>query len=307
MLRRLKLALAGLAFSAASASAGWDNVFQLTCCDGPPARTSYSAPVAGNCEPQARVSYVQRCYYQPETTYRNESYYVPVKENVKSYYYEPVTSYKYTSYYDPCTGCCQKLATPTTSYVMKERCNSVTRWVEQTRVVPVTSYKSVTMYTPVVTYYYPPVSCPSAFKIPLAPPRVDAQPTPTAPPTVIENGDSIPKQTLPTTPNSIPRSMPPTSSKTSAAYTASRTKAVLRGELVKNDQATPRPGTKVIFVNAQTSVRQEAVTNGFGEFDLQLAAGEWYVYLGQGDGRAVYHKKLSVKSDDVRDMLLVSR
>ena len=307
---KLCLATAGFAIGTAPATAGWDNVFQLTCCDGPRGRVSYAAPVAvaDNCEPQARVSYVQRCYYQPEVTMRSESYYVPVRENVKSYYQEPVTSYKYSSYYDPCSGCCQKIATPVTSYVLRERCNSVTRWVEQTRQVPVTSYRAVTSYTPVVTYYYPPVSSPSAFKIPLAPPIV----APTAPPAVIESapatGDLIP-QPKPSLPQALPRTMPPkTSGTSSSAYTASRTKASLRGEVVTNDQATPRPGTKVIFVNATDSAkREETVTSAIGEFDVSLPAGEWYVYLGTGNGQAVFHKKLSVAATDVRDMTLVSR
>ncbi len=310
MIRYAKTLIA-VAAMAAPATAGWDNVFQLTCCDGPSTRSSYSVPVATAdpcpqpCAPQARVSYVQRCYYQPETTYRSESYYVPVKENVKSYYMEPVTTYKYSSYYDPCSGCCQRIATPVTSYVQREKCNSVTRWVQQSRMVPVTSYKAVTQYTPVVTYYYPPVSSPSAFKIPLNPPTA-----PLNPPSVIEStpgtGEAIPKQALPTDPQSAPRSMPKASG-TSNAYTASRTKASLRGEVVKNDQATPRPGTKVIFLNAATQKREETYTNGFGEFDMKLPAGVWYVYLGQGNGQAVFHKKLTVQTDDVRDMTLVSR
>ena len=305
MIRLAKLfaVAAGLAASAASASAGWDNVFQLACCDGPAPARSYYTPAPSSCEPQTRVQYIQRSYYEPVTSYRSESYYVPVKESVKSYYYEPVTSYRYSSYYDPCSGCSQQIATPTTSYVMREKCNSVTRWVEQSRMVPVTSYRAVSSYTPVVTYYYPPVSSPSAFKIPIAP-----QVAPLAPPGVTESGsDGIPKQTLPTTPQSVPRTMPKTSS-SSSAYTASRTKAILHGDVVKNDQATPRPGTKVIFLSVvDTTRREETVTNSFGEFDVKLPAGDWYVYLGNGDGTASYHKKLSVASTDVREITLVSR
>lgn len=304
-LSRALVAAVGLAATAATADAGWNNVFHLTCCDGPRARVSYSVPVAADCEPQARVSYVQRCYYQPETTYRRESYYVPVRENVKSFYYEPVTSYRYTSYYDPCSGCCQRIAVPSTSYVMRERCNSVTRWVEQSRLVPVTSYRAVTMYTPVVTYSFPPVSDPSSFKIPLTPPQVEEQRVPPA--TVPSSDELIPRKELPTNPQSAPRTMPNTAERTSA-YTASRSRGVLRGEVVLNDRATPRPNTKVIFLNAaDTSRREETVTDAYGNFDMKLPAGDWYVYLGQGDGRATFHKKISVATTDLRDVLLVSR
>jgi hypothetical protein len=147
------------------------------------------------------------------------------------------------------------------------------------------------------------VSNPSAFKIPAAP-RVEESRTP---PATIPDG-TIPPTKLPTDPQSMPRTMPKSSNSSTSAYTAARTKALLRGEVVTSDRATPRPDTKIIFINAANEkVREEARTNAFGEFDVNLPAGEWYVYLGQGNGRAVYHKKLSVKSDDVRDMTLVSR
>jgi hypothetical protein len=127
---------------------------------------------------------------------------------------------------------------------------------------------------------------------------------------VIPDGktETIPPTTLPTTPQSIPRTMPKASAGSSPAYTASRTKASLSVEVVKNDQATPRPGTKVIFLNAKdATVRQEVTTDEFGKFDVQLPAGEWYVYLGTGTGKAVFHKTLTVAATDVRDMMLVSR
>ena len=41
-----------------------------------------------------RISYVQRCYYQPVTEYVQKKYIEPVTRNVTSYYYEPVTEYK---------------------------------------------------------------------------------------------------------------------------------------------------------------------------------------------------------------------
>ena len=92
-----------------------------------------------------RISYVQRCYYQPVTEYVQKSYYEPVTKNVTSYYYEPVTEYKYSTYYDPCTGCPQKVCTPCTSYRLRSKCNSVTSYVERCAMVPVTTLKPVTV------------------------------------------------------------------------------------------------------------------------------------------------------------------
>src|SRR5262249_20881983 len=113
------LALVGMAALAGTSSAAWDNVFQVCCHDCKP-RVSFSVPCPPPCppcpQPEMRISYVQRCYYQPVTEYVRKSYFEPVTKTVTSYYYEPVTEYKYTTYYDPCTGCPQKVCTPCTSY-----------------------------------------------------------------------------------------------------------------------------------------------------------------------------------------------
>lgn len=329
------VALTGLLATAAPAAAGWDNVFQV-CCHDCRSRASYSAPAPcpQPCpQPEARVSYVQRCYYQPVTEYRRESYYTPVQEQVRSYYYEPVCSYRYSTYYDPCSGCPQEIATPVTSYRLREKCNTVTRYIERCRMVPVTSYRQVTTMQPVVTYYYPPQvssSCytPGAPLIPadqyhgqVAPagpgmtaPQVD-QIRQTPPAVMPERTDSIPGTNLPTAPsstlpNSMQRSLParPATSPPRGANFASRSRAELRGEVVLNDRQTPRAHTKVIFLNAdRMDVRVSAVTNEFGEFDVTLPPGDWYVYLSTGDGKAVYHKKITVRDYDNPTYRVVSR
>jgi hypothetical protein len=317
-------AVAGLLAAAGPAAAAWNNVFQVVCHDCNRPRASYSVPVdpcpQPCAQPEARVSYVQRSYYQPVTEMRRESYYVPVKENVTSYYYEPVTSYSYTSYYDPCSCTCQEIAVPKTSYRLRQQCNTVTKYVEKCRMVPVTSYRQVTMYQPVVTYYYPPSTSMYTPPIPgavAAPPAAAAaDPQQMRPPVVTpggSDGGSIPPPNVPTTPNSLPRQMPPAGKPEAKANpgfarTASRQTGSLRGEVVLNDQATPRPGTKLVFLSAADGkTRIDAVTNGYGEFDVKLPAGEWYVYLGQGNGRADYYKKIRVQEFDARNLTLVSR
>ena len=124
----LALTLGAVPGTTESASAAWDNVFQVCCNDCNKGRAAYYPPSASYyppapqacpqpcpqaCpQPEMRISYVQRCYYQPVTEYQRQSYYEPVKKTYTSYYYEPVTEYKYTTYYDPCTGCPQKVCTP---------------------------------------------------------------------------------------------------------------------------------------------------------------------------------------------------
>ena len=69
-----------------------------------------------------RISYVQRCYYQPVTEYVRKSYYEPVTRNGDELLLRAgLTEYKYSTYYDPCTGCPQKVCTPCTSYRLREQ------------------------------------------------------------------------------------------------------------------------------------------------------------------------------------------
>jgi len=105
--------------------------------------------------------------------------------------------------------------------------------------------------------------------------------------------------------------MPPARPATGAvnAHTTGRSgPATLRGEVVRNDQVTPRPGAKLVFVStADLTKRQYVTADSFGNFDLKLPAGDWFVYLGNGDGRATYHKKISVGDFDSREFRVVSR
>jgi hypothetical protein len=315
---RTFLAAAAAALTAATSNAGWDNVFQVTCNDCRP-RTSYSPPPCD--QPEKRVDWVQRSYYQPVTEYKRESFYTPVEERVKSYYYEPITTYKYTTYYDPCTGCPQDVVVPQKSLKLREKCDTVTRWIESSKLVPYTAYKPVTMMQPVVTYYYAPRPSSTSNYTPGAPlipaerfnaPQVEQFRD--TPPTVVPErsngggeGDLIPKKDLPTAPGSMPRQMPP-ATKTNKVHMASRGPATLRGEVVLNDRSTPVADRKVIFVNpTKMDERVSVTTDSFGSFDAKLTEGEWYVYLGTGEGKALFHKKLTIDATDTRPLKVVSR
>jgi hypothetical protein len=316
------LALGGGLISTATASAAWNNVFQVCCndCGGP--RASYYAPPAPACpapcpqacpcpQPEARISYVQRCYYQPVTEYVQKCYYQPVTQNYTSYYYEPTTEYRYSTYYDPCTGCPQKVCTPVTSYRMRSQCNSVTSYVMRTAMVPVTSLKPVTVSQPVVSYYYPPqvVGCapPTTAAAPAIPysgsPKVDE--IRNLPNQMPSSDQNIPPPSVPVTPGtSYPRNVAPRPDKT-----ASRSSVVtVHGEVVQPDQITPRGSAKLVFVNADKPEQREYVTaNNYGEFDVRLGAGKWYLYVGAENGRATYHKAVSLGDRDTYDYKVVSR
>ncbi|MCE9568173.1 MAG: hypothetical protein K8U57_39740 [Planctomycetes bacterium] len=315
-LRLFALALFGALCTVGTTNAAWDNVFQVCCNDCGQSRASYSAPAcpqacAPACAPQPemRISYVQRCYYQPVTEYVQKSYYEPVKKNVTSYYYEPVTEYKYSTYYDPCTGCPQKVCTPTTAYKLRSQCNSVTSYVMRTCTVPVTSLKPVTYQQPVVSYYYPPTAGAAPAYIPPAAPAVDELRS--NPPGVTPNrSDMIPPTEVPI-PMSPGMSYPKPSGnvKLRPEKTVSRSSVVtVRGEVTMPDQLTPRVNAKLVFVNAEKPEQKEYVNaNEYGEFDVRLAAGNWFMYLGGDNGKATYHKQISVGDRDTYDYKVVSR
>ena len=310
----LAVALTGIAGTAGNANAAWDNVFQVCCNDCGKSQTSYYAPqpCPQPCpQPEMRVSYVQRSYYQPVTEYVRKSYSVPVTRQVTSYYYEPVTEYKYSTYYDPCTGCPQKVCTPTTAYKLRSKCNSVTSYVERCAMVPVTTLKQVNYQQPVVSYYYPPQPTTSGYYPlpPMAPPSVDQfrEKSPNVQPP--QNGsDNLPPMQLPTGPGGASYPKPGTA-RLRPEKTVSRTSVVsVRGEVVLADQITPRGNAKLVFMNADKPDQKEyATANAYGEFDLRLPAGNWYMYVGGVTGKATYHKRLALGDRDTVDYKVVSR
>jgi hypothetical protein len=267
-----------------------------------------------------RISYVQRCYYQPCTEYVRKTFFEPVTKKVTTYFYEPVTEYKYSTFYDPCTGCPQKVCTPCTSYRLRSQCNSVTSYVERCAMVPVTTLKQVTYQQPVVSYYFPPCPppCPPAtgsgfFPLPPAAgstgPQVEQfrENPPSVLPPAGGSDTMIPPTNVPSSPGmSNPR---PGVAKIRPEKTVSRSSVVsVRGEVVLNDQITPRAGAKLVFMNADKPEQKEyATANTYGEFDVRLPAGRWYMYVGGETGTATYHKQISLGDRDTVDYKVVSR
>ena len=87
--RLFALTLFGALATAGTAPAAWDNVFQVCCHDCNKPRSSFFAPAPcpepcpQPCpQPEMRISYVQRCYYQPVTEMVRKTYYEPVTKKV---------------------------------------------------------------------------------------------------------------------------------------------------------------------------------------------------------------------------------
>ncbi len=317
-----------------SADAAWNNVFQVTCFNCGP-RTSvsaYAAPVVVQAAPapcpqtQCNTSYVQRCYYEPVTTYQT------------SYYYEPVTSYRYSSYYDPCTCSYHQVATPVTSYQLRAQACPVQSWVQRCAQVPVTSYRQSCYWqpqttcctttshalvpaVPVVPAAPPMVTtpAPAAPVAPAAPPAVQEQRSPaTAPPAVQEqrSGNQQYERYYPQPVNpgtsyranqtSTPRPLPPPPP-IKLNQIAVGTDATVEGQIVRSDN-TPRPGARLLFVNARNQADQQMVTaNHAGRFQTALVSGQWLVYLYDVNGQPLFHSRITVGPAHGSRLNLVNR
>lgn len=307
-LRLLTLTAAGLVASADFAAAGWDNVFQAACwhCRRP-ARTSYYAPPAAPAN--AHTETVQRCEYEPVTVMKPVTEQVAVPTIERRYYDDPVTTYSTRSYYNPETCRTECVTVPRTSFVRREECNTVTKYIERVRMVPTQSQRKVCYNTPVttITQYGPTTKtyeCDNCQLPPAGgtrPPAVEVQPS--RPPSV--SPEYIPPTNMPSG-SQIKRPVAPYTGPVTAR-SVSRTKAAVRGEVVLNDRATPRPDAKVIFLSASDLAnRHETTADAYGNFDLDLPAGDWFVYLGTGTGRAAYQNTVTV-GEAGKSLTVVSR
>jgi hypothetical protein len=315
------------------APAAWDNVFQVTCfgCKKQPQTAAYYAPppcssCAAPCPAPCptTTAYVQRTYYQPVTSYQAETHYEPVTSYRTSYYYEPVTSYTYSSHYDPCSCSCQQVATPVTSYRMRSQCNAVVNYVARVSYKPVTSYRQSCYMEAVQVPACP--TCPTcpqpAVAAVVVPPAAAVPGTP--PPPLNLQGDtgagaglneqrSLPPAGLNEQKQYYPP-VPPASQSRPAqqpfvpAYkperVASLSGSTVNGQVVRNDFA-PRAGAQVVFVNAQ---RQDvrATADAAGRFQVNLASGNWYVYVGDTAAGLAYHNQMTVRGADA-PVTVVSR
>jgi hypothetical protein len=86
---------------------------------------------------------------------------------------------------------------------------------------------------------------------------------------------------------------------------ASLSSSTVNGQVVRSDFA-PRPGTQVVFVNSQ---RQDvrATADASGRFQVNLASGNWYVYVSDTTGNMAYHNQLNVHGGDAGPVTVVSR
>lgn len=288
---------------------------------------AYSAP-APCPQQQCSTSYVQRCFYQPVTTYESRSYYEAVTTMQTSYYYEPVTSYRYSCYYDPCTCSYQQVATPVVTQELRAKSCPVQTWVQRCAQVPVTVMRKSCYLEPQTTCCTTTVGAliPTNGAMPLAangngavqaaPPQIYTSPQ-TSPPPVIKEG------TAPSGPN-VGGNMsyyqqsqwqaPATFKQQSNPTPAPQVKldrivygpeSFVEGQIVRTDN-TPRPNASVLFVSADNGKRATATANNTGRFQVNLASGNWLVYVQGRDGTAQYHSRLNVQHNQSAKITVVN-
>lgn len=318
-LRTLTLTAAGLLAPATSALAGWDNVFQVACRDCAPRRSNY-APVQAPSTSRYETRYEENCREEVVTVNKPTLVGEQVPVQVRSYYNDPVTTYTTRSYRNPQTGCTEQISVPRTCYVRREECNTVMRYIERMQMVPTQVTRKVCEKTPITTivgpttrsYSYDCDNCKLPPNTSARPAQPQVEMIPGRPP-VTTPEEALPRipapaQAMPTIPLSGSRPKPTTSfSGKVDARTTSYSAATLHGEVTLADRLTPRPGAKVVFLSAtDLTHRVNAVADGFGNFEAALPAGEWFVYLGEGSGRAAYQRTVRVGADGAT-LLLASK
>jgi hypothetical protein len=282
---------------------------------------------------------VQRSYYQPVTVMETRTVQEAVTTYRTSYYYEPVTSYRYSCYYDPCTCSYQQVATPTTSYMLREQKCPVQAWVSRCVQVPVQAMQKVDYWQPQTTCCQTTVGAPIMNGgTPAPPPMINAVPEARPMERPMERPPEIKSNTTPGTngakPTPYEQYYPPIEpSKTSLPNSTWRPQlgapqpvqqptpppapikmdriavgpnSVVDGQVVRSDNS-PKPSAKVLFINASTGQKQTITANTAGRFQTELAAGSWHVYVHGANDLPVYQTRVDVSGGQFRQVSLVNR
>lgn len=312
------------------APAAWDNVFQVTCfgrrstsnytaCAPPCTSCAPACPCPAPCPaPCPQTAFVQRSYYQPVTTYQAVTSYEPVVSQRTSFFWEPVTTMSVSSFFDPCTCQCQQVATPVTSFRLRSQCNSVTNYVARVSYKPVTTMRQSCYWEQVAVPSCPP-PCPTAAAAAPCPTcpssgsgAVAAVPGTNPPPLNLPSDATLGEQRsnppatlgetrdqyyMPHTQSLRPGA--PVAPAPAPAYKPERVasrlgdSSLVSGTIVRSNYA-PRSGARVVFVNSQRqSDRQSTTADAAGRFQVNLASGQWWVYVDNGSGQMTYHNQFN--------------
>jgi len=230
------------------------------------------------------------------------------------------------------------VATPTTSYRLREQCCPVQSWVARCYSVPVTTMKPYTRCEPVTSCYWTTAAAPagaaSAATLPGVNDSGSMPPASAGPGPGVNDSGSTPgsESRKPFnqfgTPESYRQYAPPagTAPKTAAPTTpvrpdtfvmappaASLGKIVpvppanVEGVVVRNDDK-PDAGARLTFKRSdREGVTHTVTADSAGRFKATLASGGWVVCTQRADGQLVPQTRIDVREDKTSEVKLTSR
>jgi hypothetical protein len=82
---------------------------------------------------------------------------------------------------------------------------------------------------------------------------------------------------------------------------------VINGQVVSESNA-PKAGAQLIFVSARRQAPEKKTTaNASGRFEVELAQGDWLIYVRNADGQQNFHSRIDVAALQTTPIVLVSR
>jgi len=285
------------------------------------------------------TTYKTNYHYEPVTSYRMSCYYDPACCSYKQVAV-PTTSYSLRAQSCPVQSWVQRCAqVPVTSYRKSCYLQPQTTCTTTTEGAPIpmgaTAMAPPPAPCPTCGPNAPVAAAPPAYPAPMAaPPAQPLPPVSNVPPPPSINEQRTPAPSGPSGPtgsNLYDRYYGPTGTTTKsngtwqpaptlappvpATQPAPQVKlegialapdANVRGQVVKGDNA-PRSNADVLFVSQDSGQRRQIKANAAGQFEVDLPAGEWLVYMPTSTGGASFHSRVQVANRQPTNLTLVNR
>ncbi len=285
---------------------------------------------------EAVTTYQTSYYYEPVTSYRTSYYYdacscgyqavstpctsyelrskcCPVQSWVQRCCQVPVTTYQKSCYLEPKTTCCQTTTGPL-----------IPMAGGAAPAVAAPAYGTAPAYGAAPSYGTPP----SIIASPPAngngqPPSIIVSPPSNGngqPPVIKDNtapsGPTIGNMSSFSPPGGIqaapPRTAPVNQAPPPPAAPDVRLDRIVfgpesfvEGQIVRTDNS-PKANVSLLFVSADNGKRETVTANGAGRFQVNLASGNWLVYVQGKDGTAQFHSRVNLQENQTARITVVN-
>ncbi|MBX9677816.1 MAG: hypothetical protein K2X38_03555 [Gemmataceae bacterium] len=272
------------------------------------------------------TSYRYSCYYDPNTcsykqmatpttSYSLRAQSCPVQSWVQRCAQVPVTSYQKSCYMQPQTTCCTTTEGAPIPMGPTAMANPAPMMAPPQMAPPMVA--PPTYANPYANPLPPVTSVPGSVP---PPPSINEQRTPPPGPAGPSSGSSMfdryygptgtttksnnTWQPAPTLAPPIPASQPAPQVKLEGIVM--NPDANVRGQVVKGENA-PRANADILFVSRESGQRRQVKANANGQFAVDLASGEWLVYMPTSSGAPAYHSSVNVATRQPTMLTLVNR